>query len=57
MADILAMGGAHANSMFVAAADRIGIDRGQPFLGNCLICSYTGWPMAGPVRARIARRC
>jgi len=43
--------------MFVAAADRIGIDRGQPFLGNCLICSYTGWPMAGPVRARIARRC
>ena len=37
MANILAMGGAHSNSMFVAAADRIGIERGQPFLGNSLI--------------------
>jgi predicted amidohydrolase len=48
MANILAMGGAHANSMFVAAADRIGIERGQPFLGNSLIVSHTGWPVAGP---------
>jgi N-carbamoylputrescine amidase len=48
MANILAMGGAHANSMFVAAADRIGIERGQPFLGNSLIVSHTGWPLAGP---------
>jgi len=37
--------------MFVAAADRIGIDRGQPFLGNSLICRYTGWPVAGPASA------
>ena len=48
MANILAMGGAHANSMFVAAADRIGIERGQPFLGNSLIVNHTGWPLAGP---------
>lgn len=48
MANILAMGGAHANSMFVAAADRIGVERGQPFLGNSLIVSHTGWAMAGP---------
>jgi predicted amidohydrolase len=48
MANILAMGGAHSNSMFVAAADRVGHERGQPFLGNSLICSYTGWPIAGP---------
>jgi predicted amidohydrolase len=48
MANILAMGGAHANSMFVAAADRVGIERGQPFLGNSLIVSHTGWPLAGP---------
>lgn len=48
MANILAMGGAHANSMFVAAADRIGVERGQPFLGNSLIVSHTGWPIAGP---------
>ena len=48
MANILAMGGAHANSMFVAAADRIGVERGQPFLGNSVIVSHTGWPLAGP---------
>ena len=48
MANILAMGGAHANSMFVAAADRIGVERGQPFLGSSLIVSHTGWPLAGP---------
>ena len=48
MANILAMGGAHANSMFVAAADRVGVERGQPFLGNSLIVSHAGWPLAGP---------
>jgi len=48
MANILAMGGAHSNSMFVAAADRVGLERGQPFLGNSLIVSHTGWPLAGP---------
>lgn len=48
MASILAMGGAHSNSMFVAAADRIGSERGQPFLGNSIIVNHAGWPMAGP---------
>ena len=48
MANILSMGGAHSNSMFVAAADRIGRERGQPFLGNSIIVSHTGWPLAGP---------
>jgi N-carbamoylputrescine amidase len=48
MSNILAMGGAHSNSMFVAAADRVGTERGQPFLGNSLIVSHTGWPLAGP---------
>jgi predicted amidohydrolase len=48
MANILSMAGAHSNSMFVAAADRIGVERGQPFLGNSLIASHTGWPIAGP---------
>lgn len=51
MANILTMGGAHSNSMFVAAADRVGLERGQPFLGRSLICSYTGWPIAGPASA------
>ena len=48
MANILVMGAAHSNSVFVAAADRIGTERGQPFEGQSLIVSYTGWPIAGP---------
>jgi predicted amidohydrolase len=51
MANILAMGGAHSNSMFVAAADRVGTERGQPFLGNSIIVSHSGWPLAGPASA------
>lgn len=48
MANILAMAGAHSNSVFVAAADRVGIERGQPFVGQSVIVSYTGWPIGGP---------
>jgi predicted amidohydrolase len=51
MANILAMGGAHANSMFVAAADRVGTERGQPFIGCSIIVDATGWPAAGPASA------
>ena len=51
MANILVMGSAHSNSVFVAAADRVGTERGQPFLGQSLITSYTGWPIAGPASA------
>lgn len=48
MANILVMGAAHANSVFIAAADRVGAEREQPFVGQSLIVSYTGWPVAGP---------
>ena len=48
MANILCMAAAHSNSIFVAAADRVGTERGQPFLGESLIVSYTGWPIGGP---------
>ncbi len=48
MANVLAMAAAHSNSIFIAAADRVGTERGQPFLGASLIVSYTGWPVAGP---------
>lgn len=48
MANILAMAGAHSNGIFVAAADRIGVERGQPFLGRSLIVGPQGWPIAGP---------
>jgi predicted amidohydrolase len=48
MANILCMANAHANSVFVAAAARVGTERGQPFIGQSVIVSYTGWPLAGP---------
>ncbi|HYB40127.1 MAG TPA: nitrilase family protein [Candidatus Methylomirabilis sp.] len=48
MANVLCMAAAHSNSVFVAAADRIGVERGQLFLGQSLIVSYTGWPIGGP---------
>ena len=51
MANVLAMAGAHSNSMFVAAADRVGVERDQPFLGNSVIVGPTGWPVAGPASA------
>lgn len=48
MANMLVMAAAHSNSVFIAAADRIGAERGQPFEGQSLIVSYTGWPIGGP---------
>ncbi|HUC18475.1 MAG TPA: nitrilase family protein [Acetobacteraceae bacterium] len=51
MANTLVMGGAHANAVFIAASDRIGIERGQPFLGRSLIVGPAGWPLAGPASA------
>jgi predicted amidohydrolase len=48
MANILHMANAHSNSVFVACANRIGPERDQPFVGQSLIISYTGWPVAGP---------
>jgi N-carbamoylputrescine amidase len=45
MANILCMAAAHSNSLFVAAADRTGVERGQPFIGQSVIVSYTGWPI------------
>ncbi len=48
MANILCMGAAHSNSMVVAACDRVGTERGQPFIGQSLIVDHNGWPVAGP---------
>ena len=48
MSNILCMAGAHSNSLFVAAACRIGVERGQPFIGQSLIVNHEGWPVAGP---------
>jgi N-carbamoylputrescine amidase len=51
MANILTMAAAHSNSICIAAADRIGTERGQPFIGQSLIVSHTGWPVGGPAPA------
>ncbi|GAA0234523.1 nitrilase family protein [Cryptosporangium japonicum] len=51
MATVLAQANAHSNSVYVAAADRVGVERGQPFIGQSVIVSYTGWPLAGPASA------
>ncbi|HWJ75567.1 MAG TPA: nitrilase family protein [Kaistia sp.] len=48
MANIIVMGAAHSNSVFVVCADRVGTERGQPFIGQSLIVGQTGWPVAGP---------
>ena len=47
MANILLMAAAHTNSVFIAAADRVGVERKQPFIGQSLIVSHTGWPIGG----------
>jgi N-carbamoylputrescine amidase len=48
MANVLHMAAAHSNSMVIACADRVGVERGQPFVGHSLIVGHTGWPVAGP---------
>jgi N-carbamoylputrescine amidase len=48
MANTLVMAGAHSNGLFVIAADRVGTERGQKFLGCSLIVGPTGFPLAGP---------
>jgi len=48
MSNILCMAAAHSNSLYVAAACRTGIERGQPFIGQSLIVNHEGWPIAGP---------
>ena len=48
MANILCMSAAHSNSVFIAAACRTGTERGQPFIGQSMIISHAGWPLAGP---------
>jgi len=48
MAAYLTITAAHANNVFIAAADRVGQERGAGFMGNSLIASTNGWPI-GPV--------
>lgn len=48
MAATLAMAAAHSNGLMIACANRIGLERAQPFIGQSLIVGADGWPLAGP---------
>lgn len=48
MANILHKAAAHSNAIYIACADRVGTERGQPFIGSSLIIGPTGRPLAGP---------
>lgn len=47
-ANYLAISNAHVNTVWFACADRVGTERGQPFLGRSLIVDPTGTTVAGP---------
>ncbi len=51
MANILHKAAAHTNGLYIACADRIGIERGQSFIGRSLILGPQGWPVSGPASA------
>jgi len=48
MANTLHRAAAHSNGIFIACANRIGVERGQPFIGQSIILGPDGWPLAGP---------
>lgn len=48
MAINIAKAMAHTNVVFIAASNRIGIERGQEFLGHSAIISPGGWCISGP---------
>lgn len=48
MANMLAIAGAHSNGLNVACAARIGVERGQSFIGQSIVVGPNGWPVAGP---------
>ena len=47
-ANYVAMATAAQNGVVMACADRIGTERGVPFLGSSIIVAADGWPVAGP---------
>lgn len=48
MANLLAMAAAHSNGLNIVCANRIGTERGQPFIGRSVVVGADGWPLAGP---------
>ena len=45
------MTSAHTNLVYVVAASRVGVERGQPFIGRSIIVDHSGAPLAGPASA------
>jgi predicted amidohydrolase len=43
-----AQAGAAVNRVFIAVADRCGVERGVDWFGGSVICDMTGYPLAGP---------
>jgi 5-aminopentanamidase len=43
-----AQAGAAVNRVFIAVADRCGVERGVDWFGGSVICNVTGYPLAGP---------
>jgi predicted amidohydrolase len=48
VANILHKAAAHSNAITIACANRIGTERGQPFIGRSLIVGPQGLTLAGP---------
>lgn len=46
LAHIMAMSAAHSNQVYVVSASRIGLERGQRFIGRSSIVDYHGWILA-----------
>lgn len=42
---------AHVNLAYVVGASRVGVERGQEFIGSSIIVDYNGVPLAGPASA------
>jgi predicted amidohydrolase len=51
MASYLTMTAAHVNNVFIAAASRIGEERGARYLGCSLIAGTNGWPIGSVASA------
>jgi N-carbamoylputrescine amidase len=48
IANLMVMTGAHSNQVYIAAASRVGTERGQLFIGQSIIVDPAGVPLAGP---------
>ncbi|WP_119696268.1 nitrilase-related carbon-nitrogen hydrolase [Microbacterium halotolerans] len=46
LAHVVTMAGAHQNQLYVAAASRVGAERGQNFIGSSIVIDPFGWPLA-----------